>query len=98
MEETIAEEEAEMAAAESEEEEEEEKQEEGVVTVGDEVVPRTCGAYAWDFRKDVFLSSAKPMRTRTHPFIRRYGLFAGASPPCPQKVPSLSLPVREHTR
>ena len=53
------------------------------------VVPRTCGAYTWDFRKDTF-PSAKPIRTRTGPFIRRHGLFAAANPVQTRQIPPLS--------
>jgi hypothetical protein len=53
------------------------------------VVPRTCGAYTWDFRKDIF-PSAKPIRTRTHPFIRRYGHFTAANSARAGQIPPLS--------
>jgi hypothetical protein len=53
------------------------------------VVPRTCGAYTWDFRKDTF-PSAKPIRTRTHPFIRRYGLSTATNSVQTRQLPPLS--------
>jgi hypothetical protein len=82
--------EEEVAAAESEE---------TVVMGGDDVIPRTCGAYIWDFRLSAVcqadpqkkdLPSVKPIRTRTHPFIRRYALFTEVIPARTHQTPPLS--------